>query len=153
MHALHLWAIDKNLSPRPRFREAVDGARFKTFRLWQPRGPNETEVFSWCIVDAASPDEVKEDAKRQCIMAFGATGIFELDDAEMWAETSTGMRGWRSRQDRPLNYQLGATREKTQIPAKEYFQADVPGDVVTGGGLGDHGLQQFYREWKKYMSA
>src|SRR5437588_542190 len=32
----------------------------RTFRVWQPRGPGRTEVWSWVFVDKAAPPEVKE---------------------------------------------------------------------------------------------
>ncbi len=78
----------------------VDGARFKTLRAWHPRGPNKIEIYSLCVVDRDAPDEVKEDAKRQCLLAFGPTGLFEVDDGEMWSETSRGLSGYQSR--RPI---------------------------------------------------
>ena len=132
----------------------VDGARFKIIRTWNPRGPNKIEIYSWCVVDRDASDEVKHDAQRQSLLAFGPTGLFELDDAEMWSETSRGMAGYRARRDRPLNYSLGVNRDDQPIAASEYFGSDVPGLVQGGGGiLTDAALHRFYAEWSKYMSA
>jgi len=131
----------------------VDGARFKTLRVWHPRGPNKIEVYSWCVVDHDASDEVKEDGKRQCLMAFGATGMFEIDDAEMWSETSRGLSGFRSRRDRPLNYSLGLQENLSPVSAADYFgDEDLPGLVSSGGGISDDALHRFYSEWMKYMS-
>jgi len=130
----------------------VDGARFKTLRVWHPRGPNKTEIYSWCVVDRDASAEVKEDAKRQYLLAFGPTGMFELDDAEMWSETTRGMSGYHAMRDRPLNYRLGLNREVKEVPASEYFKNEMPGFVQTGGsGLTDAALHRFYAEWKKYI--
>lgn len=131
----------------------VDGARFKIVRAWHPRGPNKIEIYSLCVVDRDAPAEVKEDAKRQSLLAFGPTGLFELDDAEMWSETSRGLSGYHSRRDRPLNYSLGIHREPTAMSASEYFGSNVPGKVMVNSLLSDHALHRFYREWQKYMDS
>lgn len=132
----------------------VDGARFKTLRVWHPRGPNKTEIYSWCVVDRDASDAVKEDAKRQYLLAFGPTGMFELDDAEMWSETSRGMSGFKSRSDRPLNYSLGLGNEVEEVPAAEYFRNSMPGLVQAGSGaLTDAALHRFYAEWQKYIAG
>ena len=43
-----------------------------TMRLWQPRGADEIEVFTWLLVDKESPEWFKEQTKQNYIVGFGS---------------------------------------------------------------------------------
>jgi phenylpropionate dioxygenase-like ring-hydroxylating dioxygenase large terminal subunit len=46
----------------------------RTFRVWQPRGPNRTEIQAAVYVDKAAPPEVKEAFRITALRAFGPSG-------------------------------------------------------------------------------
>ena len=62
--------VEQRLGPRSRLINPIVGTVFpnfsmlratsRTFRVWHPRGPDKTEVWSWVYADKAAPPEVKE---------------------------------------------------------------------------------------------
>ena len=55
-----------------------------TFRVWQPRGPDQTEIQSWTFVDKAAPQEIKDALRLASIRTFSPSGTFEQDDMDNW---------------------------------------------------------------------
>ena len=37
----------------------------RTFRVWQPRGPDKTEVWSWVYTDKAAPLPVRQQTHKE----------------------------------------------------------------------------------------
>src|SRR3546814_14989771 len=72
---------------------------------WHPRGPNEVEVWAFTVVDAAAPDDIKAEFRRQTLRTFSAGGVFEQDDGENWVEIQHLLPGHKAR-SRPLNAEL-----------------------------------------------
>ena len=60
----------------------------ETVRLWLPRGPMATEVWAFVAMDKAAPDEVKQAARRDYLLRFGPSGMFEQDDMDNWRQSS-----------------------------------------------------------------
>lgn len=79
-------------------------------RVWHPRGPNATEMWSYCIVDKKAPQEVKDALRRHLTQTFGPAGNFEQDDIDNWQNCTSTARGWVARQY-PQNIQAGLTDE------------------------------------------
>ena len=53
-----------------------------TLRVWHPRGPDQVEVWAFCITDKAASDEVKAAFENSATRAFGPAGFLEQDDSE-----------------------------------------------------------------------
>src|SRR5580704_5109181 len=67
-------------------------ATSRTFRVWHPRGPEKTEVWSWIYADKAAPPHVKEAIRLAGIRGFSPAGTFEQDDMDNWQECTRTCR-------------------------------------------------------------
>jgi 3-phenylpropionate/trans-cinnamate dioxygenase alpha subunit len=111
-----------------------------TIRVWHPKGPGKTEVWSWCIVDKDAPDRVKEDLRLYYLRRFSPAGTWEQDDAENWVQATESSRGFVSRRS-PLNYQmgLGHDQQHNQMVGK------------VGNLFNEMNQRDFYQHWAKLM--
>jgi 3-phenylpropionate/trans-cinnamate dioxygenase alpha subunit len=114
---------------------------FLSFRLWQPRGPDRMEIWSWGLVEPDAPPAVAELARKMQILTFSPSGIFEQDDGEMWGECVEAMGGFYRRRF-PLNYQMGAGHGR-QDPEK-------PGLIHPPST--EIGVFGFYERWHALMT-
>src|SRR3989442_6629412 len=85
-------------------------ATSRTLRVWQPRGPDKTEVWSWLYVDKAAPPRVKEAIRLAAVRGFSPSGTFEQDDMDNWQECTRTCRGVVTRRV-ALNTQMGLADE------------------------------------------
>jgi phenylpropionate dioxygenase-like ring-hydroxylating dioxygenase large terminal subunit len=125
----------------------LDSARFRSFRVWHPRGVGRIEVHSWCVVDKALPPELKAAVRRQYSLAFGPGGIFEQDDGDIWQSVQDAMRGHVGRQGR-FQYGMGLGRE---APTAERYGAPFPGsssDLL----MTEANQRAFYRHYASLMA-
>lgn len=113
-----------------------------TVRTWQPRGPNETEVWAFTVVDADASDEIKDEYRRQTLRTFSAGGVFEQDDGENWVEIQSVLKGYKAR-SRPLNVQMGLGRSTTGNP-------HYPG--MLGYVYNEEAARGLYTHWARMMS-
>lgn len=113
-----------------------------TVRTWQPRGPNETEVWTFTVVDADAPDDIKAEYRKQTMRTFSAGGVFEQDDGENWVEIQRVLKGFKAR-SQPLNVQMGLGRWQTDVP-------NYPGRI--GYVYGEEAARGFYTHWARTMS-
>lgn len=128
----------------------IDSPRYRMIRVAHPRGPQLTEIHSWCLVDKALPEGLKEATRRQYIVSFGPGGLFEVDDGEVLSGCMAGMRGVVGRRF-PLNYQQGLGHDDR--PASDFFGSpDVPGRIgqrfFTEGNM-----RHFYGRWRELMNG
>lgn len=125
----------------------LDTLRFRTFRVWHPRGPDKMEIYAWCMIDSRLPEHLKEEVRQQYIFSFGPSGIFEQEDGENWSQCTASTRGWIGRH-LEFNYQMGLRHEGT---AAEALQADLPGGM--GGIWSEINQRGFYKRWRELMTA
>ncbi len=126
---------------------SIQGFQPRTFALWHPRGPRETEVWRFYLVDRDAPEEVKDVLRRYFMRYAGPGGMTEQDDMENWRTATEGARGVIGSRY-PFNYQLGLDRQLAPNPL-------VPG-IVTMDNLdapSEGGQREFYRRWLRLMSA
>jgi 3-phenylpropionate/trans-cinnamate dioxygenase alpha subunit len=114
-----------------------------TFRVWHPRGPEKTEVWSWVFVDKAAPPHVKEALRLSGVRGFGPSGTFEQDDMDNWQECTQTSRGVVSRRYQ-LNMQMGLGHER--------FNQEL-GAWASDFRLSESNHRQFYRRWAQLMAA
>jgi phenylpropionate dioxygenase-like ring-hydroxylating dioxygenase large terminal subunit len=115
----------------------------RTFRVWQPRGPGKTEVWSWVFCDKAAPREVKDAFRLAGVRGFSPSGTFEQDDMDNWQECTQTCRGVMSRQV-PVNNQMGLGHEIFD-PALGGWASDV--------AFSESNHRQFYARWAELMEA
>ncbi len=114
-----------------------------TFRVWHPRGPLETELHSWVLVNRNEPPAVKEAYRKGVMMTFSPSGVFEMDDGENWEFSSRSAGGVATRHQ-PLYYGLGS-----------HSRADHPelkGNVFAGQ-MNDANQRAFYETWAAYLDG
>jgi phenylpropionate dioxygenase-like ring-hydroxylating dioxygenase large terminal subunit len=129
-----IWPIVGTVFPNLSF-------EFHTMRVWHPRGPDKTEVWSWSYVDKMAPPEVKREMHLYHQRRFGPAGSFEQDDGENWNMCTASSRGRVSRRYE-FNYQLMRGRERTH--------EEFPGMVADGPS--EHPARGFYARWSQLMS-
>jgi hypothetical protein len=115
----------------------------RTLRVWQPRGPEKTEIWSWVVVDKAAPAHVKRAFQLAGVRGFSPAGTFEQDDMDNWQECTSTCRGVMARRV-PVNTQMGLGHER--------FDA-VLGAWVSDSGFSESNHRQFYRRWGQLMAA
>lgn len=114
-----------------------------TFRVWQPRGPNEIELFTWTLVNKSAPEEIKERYRRGCMITFSPSGVFEMDDGENWEYSTRANRGRVTReQDLYLGLGLGSKLEDTKFPGNVYK-----------GQINEANQRAYYQRWLDFMKA
>jgi len=114
-----------------------------SIRVWHPRGPERTEVWSWIFVDKQAPPSVKESIRLAGLRSFGPAGTFEQDDIDNWQECTQNARGVISR-NLMLNMQMGL--------GEEQFDQDL-GAWSSGFCISESNHRHFYRRWAKMMEA
>ncbi len=104
-------------------------------RVWHPRGPNRTEIWSYCLVDKDAPQAVKDALRRHLTQTFGPAGNVEEDDMDNWVQCTDTARGAVARRY-PQNIQAGLSHE--------------PNTPALAGGVRVRG---FYARWAGLMDA
>jgi nitrite reductase/ring-hydroxylating ferredoxin subunit len=118
-------------------------ASARTFRVWHPRGPEKTEVWSWIYVDKAAPPEVKKAFRLAGTRAFSPSGTFEQDDMDNWQGCTQTGRGVVARRY-PLSYEMGLGRER--------FDEEL-GAMASDYRYSESNHRGFYRRWTQLMAA
>jgi 3-phenylpropionate/trans-cinnamate dioxygenase alpha subunit len=114
-----------------------------TIRVWHPRGPDRTEIWSWIFVDREAPSSVKETVRQASLRSFGPAGTFEQDDIDNWQECTQTARGVISRRQ-VVNLQMGLGQERFAQELGAWSS-----DFCTS----ECNQRHFYRHWAKLMSA
>ena len=145
--------VEKRLGPRMGLVSPIVGTLFpnfsllragsRTFRVWHPRGPDKTEVWSWVYVDKAAPPHIKEAIRLAGMRGFGPSGSFKQDDTDNWHECTRACRGAVSRRSF-LNTQMGLGHER--------FDHDLDA-WASDFRMSESNHRQFYRRWAQLMAA
>jgi phenylpropionate dioxygenase-like ring-hydroxylating dioxygenase large terminal subunit len=115
----------------------------RTFRVWQPRGPEKTEVRSFVFMDKTAPAEVKRAIRQAGIRGFSPSGSFEQDDMDNWQECTQTCRGVVSRQ-MPINNRMGLGHDR--------FDPNL-GAWVSDYRFSESNQRRFYRRWAELIAA
>ncbi|HEV2097450.1 MAG TPA: aromatic ring-hydroxylating dioxygenase subunit alpha [Stellaceae bacterium] len=145
--------VEKRLGPRGKLISPIVGTVFphfsmlrstsRTFRVWQPRGPDKTEIWSWVFCDKAAPPEVKEQVRLAGVRGFSPSGTFEQDDMDNWQECTRTCRGPVSRQ-MALNNQMGMGHDR---------YAEELGGWASELRISENNHRRFYGRWADLMSG
>jgi 3-phenylpropionate/trans-cinnamate dioxygenase alpha subunit len=118
-------------------------ATSRTLRVWHPRGPGKTEVWSWVFADKAAPAHVKQAIRLAGVRGFSPSGTFEQDDMDNWQECTQTCRGVVARR-MPLNTQMGLGHER--------FDPEL-GAWASEFRMSESNHRQFYGRWAQLMAA
>ncbi len=113
-----------------------------TIRVWQPRGPQKTEVWAWCLVDKMAPPDVKDDLRTTYLQSFSPAGMLEQDDGENWNQCTSASSGTVAKRY-PFNYQMGLGQERRS--------EEFPGQL--GPRVGEVNQRAFYNMWRNMMTT
>lgn len=116
-----------------------------TLRLWQPLGPEHIRVVSWLLVEKHAPQWWKDLARKVHIMTFGASGMLEQDDTEVWEAITANTHSLLPRAE-PwyLDYTMGMGKQPIPFPG--------PG-LVYEGKFSEASARGFYRRWLADMTG
>lgn len=124
-------------------------AGFLTIRVWQPKGPDQTEIWSWILVPKESSPAYRERAYRVGMSSFSPSGSFEQDDVAVWPGIARSAGTvFAQMNDIKLNYQMGLGTMGDAAPL-----ADWPGPgVAMPSNAGEGGLRTFHHSWLRHMA-
>jgi phenylpropionate dioxygenase-like ring-hydroxylating dioxygenase large terminal subunit len=145
--------VEKRLGPRSGLVNPIVGTTFpnfsmlratsRTFRVWQPRGPDKTEVWSWVYTDKAAPPHVKEAIRLAGVRGFSPSGTFEQDDMDNWQECTRTCRGVVARRS-ALNTQMGLGHERFDEGLNAW---------ASDYRISESNHRQFYGRWAQLMTG
>ena len=145
--------VEQRLGARAKLINPIVGTMFpnfsmlratsRSFRVWHPRGPDKTEVWSWIFADKAAPPDVKEAIRLAGVRGFSPSGTFEQDDMDNWQECTRTCRGVVARR-MALNNQMGLGHER--------FDEDLKASA-SDLRISESNHRQFYRRWARMMDA
>lgn len=115
----------------------------RTFRVWQPKGPNKIEIWSCLYVDKAAPPEIKDAMRLAGIRTFSPSGTLEQDDMDNWQGCSHAGQGTVTRRH-SINIQMGIGHER--------FNEDLAG-WTSDYFISESNHRQFYQRWAQLMSG
>ena len=86
----HLRVCVGNVFPHLSFIETQTdrGQKAVILRLWQPTSGKSMEVVSWVFAEKEASEEYKANVLRKGFHNFGAAGVFEQDDMELWTSAT-----------------------------------------------------------------
>lgn len=119
---------------------------FFCLRTWNPRAANRTEVCNWFLADAEASAEYKERSLKMGIATFTPAGMFDQDDAEVWAAMGRASGGRQGMRQRSSFERIGAARRHpmTDFPG--------PGQAYSGAYTEISEFDLLVR-WQELMAA
>ncbi|HET8678492.1 MAG TPA: aromatic ring-hydroxylating dioxygenase subunit alpha [bacterium] len=124
----------------------IDGERVAhtTLRLWQPRGPEKIEIWSWLLLERDADAWRKALVRRAYTLTFGSSGILEQDDTENWTQIMAATRGVIARSALRFDYTMGLGRE--------VLVGDFPGPGrVLNTKFQEANSRAFFRRWRELV--
>jgi hypothetical protein len=115
-------------------------------RQWQPVSGTEMEILSWVLAEKEASAEYKAQVLRKGFHNFGAAGVFEQDDLELWASATLASNNPIARQF-PYSFHtalpyVGSPEKNHKWPGRAFKPADT-----------EVAQLEFMRQWDRYMNA
>jgi len=108
-----------------------------TIRVSHPKGPGEVEYWSWWVVPADAPDDIKQLLRTNYNLLFGPGGMLEEEDSEAWTQQYLGSKMPNAR-DQRYYYGMGL--------GEECEHSELPG--LSGNSYNELYARQFYLRWQ-----
>ena len=115
-------------------------------RQWQPISGTEMEILSWVLAEKEASAEYKAQVLRKGFHNFGAAGVFEQDDLELWASATFASNNPIAKQfpysfHTALRY-IGSPEKNHKWPGRAFKPADT-----------EVAQLEFMRQWDRYMNT
>ena len=142
-----LRVIVGTIFPNLSFIETQVGQQQKAIivRQWQPISGTEMEILSWVLAEKEATAEYKDAVLRKGFHNFGAAGVFEQDDLELWASATHASNNAIAKQF-PFSFHTALPYIDT--PEKDHKwpgRAFKPADTEVA-------QLEFMRHWDRWMS-
>lgn len=111
-----------------------------SIRVWNPRSPDQTELWSWALYHKDAPEQIKDLVRKQVTRLFSPTGMLEQDDLEVWSRLADNLKGMPP--DFRLCYEFDADPEIQNRP--------FPGH--TASLQSDIAALAFYKRWAEIIA-
>src|SRR5689334_2284721 len=115
-------------------------------RQWQPVSGTEMEVLSWVLAEKEASQGYKDDVLRKGFHNFGAAGVFEQDDLELWASATYASNNAIAKQ---FPYSFHTALPYINKPEKDHKwpgRAFKPADTEVA-------QLEFMRQWDRCMKS
>lgn len=122
---------------------------FTCLRQWQPRGPEQFELWNWPMVWNAAPEEFNRASYDGSVLGFSPSGVFEQDDTVVWRGGPMVGRSTFARRDLKLNFQLGMDG-MSDYGARPEWQA--PGEATTSP-YGERNQRRWWQRWSQELAS
>lgn len=117
------------------------GRQPRTIAVAHPVSPTVTEIWRWCLEDAAAPQAVNDAARAYFLRYSGPGGMTESDDMENWSYATAASLGPIARR-RPYNYQMGMGHARPAPGLRE---------AVECGELTEENARIFHGRWADFL--
>jgi phenylpropionate dioxygenase-like ring-hydroxylating dioxygenase large terminal subunit len=136
------------LTPTPKSSPATG---FMTVRVWQPRGHDKIDIWSWYLVWEGSSEAFAELSYKAGMGTFSSSGLFEQDDSVPWESVMrTGATAFGRKIGLEYNFQRGLPGTGTASELVESW----PGPGIATWPRFDEALQRsLYRRWHQFMTS
>lgn len=125
-----------------------DPAGFLTIRVWQPKGPDSTEIWNWFLAPKEAPAWYKERAFEVGMSTFSASGSFEQDDTAVWPGIAKAAGTvFAEMNNFKANYQMGMG----EMSAHGLLDDWAGPGVAEASNAGEGGLRTFHATWLRQM--
>jgi phenylpropionate dioxygenase-like ring-hydroxylating dioxygenase large terminal subunit len=114
----------------------------RTIRVWQPRGPDKMEIWSWAVVDKTAPGDIKDLMRFVSQYRFSPSGVFEQDDMDNWAQVTGAAKSLIGRRF-PANYQMSGNEPPIDLA--------LPGRTMSR--FSDNNQLNLYMHWAKMLEG
>ncbi len=122
----------------------------RLFAVEHPRGPINTDVWQWFMVERDAPETVKEYAwSKLGGEGLAASGMFAQDDSENFERVTESSRSTVARR-LPFYLGMGLSIEGNWPESDTWDIKGLPG--VIGPRFSEHCQRLFYRMWDTMMS-
>lgn len=98
-----------------------------SMRVWHPRAPDRTELWSWALYNKDAPETIRESMRAQVTRLFSPTGMLEQDDLEVWVNLQNNLKSMPA--EFRLCYEFGAgavLRDGDEPGHTDTLQSDTP---------------------------
>ena len=115
-------------------------------RLWRPVSGTEMEVLSWVMAEREASSEYKAAVLRSGCHNFGAAGVFEQDDLELWASATFASNNPIARQ---FPYSFHTALPYINSPETDH---NWPGRIFRPADT-EVAQLEFMRQWDRWMKV
>lgn len=120
----------------------------RAFIVSHPRGPLESEVWQWTLVDTAAPEAVKRQIAATSGRGQAPAGTVAPDDCENF-ERAAAMTRTPFAQRLPFNYAMSLGMDREWPGNEDWHTAGIPG--LIGPRFWEGNQRRFYAYWAETM--